>query len=149
MIADVPLSLPYPCLYFSSPLQHLQAKLQEATVRNTELLNDVGDLTDVKLQVSRELNLPQNIQHSSKLDNFKEAEETKRIQAYIKFQAKELESLRTELNMLKRKEAPPVLGSYMSQTMPPMPSFMYEGDEKPNSDLVLPPIPNNKKSTGR
>jgi len=131
--------------------QYLLEKLQEATVRNTELLNEVGDLTDVKLSVSRELNMPQNIQHSSKLDNFKESEETKRIQAYIKFQAKELESLRTELNMLKRKEAPPVLGStYMSQTMPPIPSFMYEGDKGGSAnDLVLPPIPKNKMSTGR
>lgn len=71
------------------------------------------------------------VTHSSKLDNFREIEEQKRIAAYIKFQATELESLRTELNMLKRKEAPPV-----TMQSPPAP---------PRNDLVLPPIPNLKK----
>ena len=110
-------------------------------MRNTELLNEVAELTETQLQISRELNAPgQVVSHASKLDNFKEIEETKRIVAYVQFQAKELESLRTELNMLKRKEAPPVLSQSMNLPSPP--------PVKPKDDVILPPIANNKKTPG-
>ncbi len=89
-------------------------------------------------RISKELNAPgQVVTHSSKMDNFREIEEQKRIAAYIKFQATELEALRTELNMLKRKEASPAV--MLSQTVPLPPR------ERGPNDLVLPPIPNNKR----
>jgi hypothetical protein len=106
----------------------------QVTRRNTKLLNEVAELSEAQQKISKELNAPgQVVSHSSKLDNFREVEEQKRIAAYIKFQATELESLRTELNMLKRKEAPPVV-----MPSPPAPT------RGPN-DLVLPPIPGAKR----
>jgi hypothetical protein len=98
------------------------------------LLNEVAELTSTQARISKELNAPgQTVTHSSKQDNFREIEEQKRIAAYIKFQATELESLRAELNMLKRKEAPPV-------TMMPSPPA-----QRTTQDLVLPPIPSAKR----
>ena len=126
----------------------LHEQLYAMTSRNTRLLSEVAELTEVKLSVTRELNQPQSVAHTSKLDSFREAEETKRIAAYIKFQANELESLRTELNMLKRKEAPPLVA--LSQTMPAASrqgsmSLPYPAPNQSNSEkLVLPPIPNLK-----
>ena len=98
------------------------------------MLNEVAELTDTQSKISKELNAPgQVVTHTSKLDNFREIEEQKRIAAYIKFQATELESLRAELNMLKRKEAPPA--TVMSPPPPP----------RASQELVLPPIPTAKK----
>ncbi len=121
------------------------------TQRNTQLLNEVAELTEAQLQISRELNAPnQVVSSSSKLDNFKEAEEAKRIVAYVQFQAKELEALRTELNMLKRKEAPPLMSQ--TQNMVPVPPASQEyfpaASSLKNStthELVLPPIPAHKR----
>ena len=125
----------------------LNEQLFVVTSRNTKLLNEVAELTDTKLNITRELNQPQSVAHTSKLDNFREAEETKRIAAYIKFQANELDSLRTELNMLKRKVAPPLIA--LSQTMPPIsqhnpPVVNLPYPATNNIELVLPPIPNLK-----
>jgi hypothetical protein len=89
----------------------IEEALMEVTRRNTQLLSEVAELKEMQSLTSKELNAPgQIVTHTSKLDNFREVEEQKRITAYIKFQATELDSLRAELNMLKRKEAPPVLG---------------------------------------
>ena len=125
----------------------LNEQLFVVTSQNTKLLNEVAELTDMKLNITRELNQPQSVAHTSKLDNFREVEETKRIAAYIKFQANELDSLRTELNMLKRKEAPPLIA--LSQTMPPIsqqnpPVANLPYPATNNIELVLPPIPNLK-----
>jgi len=107
----------------------IEEALMEVTRRNTQLLSEVAELKEMQSQTSKELNAPgQIVTHTSKLDNFREVEEQKRITAYIKFQATELDSLRAELNMLKRKEAPPMLGS-AEVPQPPRP-----GSE------VLPPI---------
>ena len=98
----------------------------------------MAELSEAQQKISKELNAPgQVVTHSSKTDNFREIEEQKRIAAYIKFQATELESLRTELNMLKRKEAPP-----MAVTMPSPPN--PSGSRAPGY-LILPPIPGAKK----
>lgn len=106
------------------------------TQRNTKLLNEVAELTSTKAQISKELNAPgQTVTHSSKLDNFREAEEQKRIAAYVKFQATELESLRAELNMLKRKEAPAIAAQ------PPMPPYQ----PGPPQGQKLPPLPTGQR----
>lgn len=129
----------------------LQEKLSQVTQRNTQLLNEVAELTETQLQISRELNAPgQVVSNTSKLDNFKEAEEEKRIVAYVQFQAKELESLRAELNMLKRKEAPPL----MSQSQNIVPNIPYNSGVPSSNfnqthDLILPPIPASKRTLGR
>lgn len=108
-------------------------------------------MTESQLQISRELNAPgQVVSSTSKLDSFKEAEEAKRIAAYVQFQAKELEALRTELNMLKRKEAPPLM-SQTTNAIPAPPAGSLRGSSTANRsshDLVLPPIPTSKRPLG-
>lgn len=71
------------------------------------------------MKIASDLNAPNKfIAPPSALDDAKEKEERNRIRAYVRFQATELESLRAELNMLKRKEAP-----IFSYTAPTLPSF--------------------------
>ncbi len=136
----------------------LQEQLTQVTLRNTQLLNEVAELTETQLSISRELNAPgQVVSSASKLDNFKEAEESKRIVAYVQFQAKELESLRAELTMLKRKEAPPLMSQTHNMAIPTPPYNQQQQGQQQQSgslgsqqlrqthDLVLPPIPSNKR----
>lgn len=71
------------------------------------------------MKIASELNAPgQNVTPSTTVEDFREVEERKRIKAYTRFQATELEALRAELNMLKRKEAP--IFSYSSAPSAPM-----------------------------
>jgi hypothetical protein len=110
-----------------------QEKLAAVTVENTKLLQEVGRLTELKQVIARDLNAPaQRVAPPSALDDYKDAEEKKRIAAYVKFQATELDALRTELNMLKRKEAP--VFSYTAPIMPSPPSVAKD-------EFKLPPIP--------
>jgi hypothetical protein len=112
--------------------------LPQVTKRNTSLLNQVALLTNTKMQVSMELNKPAPVVNQpTKLDAFRENEELNRIKAYVQFQAKELGALRTELNMLKRKEAPPLF----SATMPAPPAApMQGGSQSQQHESFLPPI---------
>jgi hypothetical protein len=88
------------------------------TKENTKLLQEVSRLTELKMKIAADLNAPNSsVALPSALQDTKEREEQNRIKAYVKFQATELESLRAELNMLKRKEAP-----VFSYTAPPLPS---------------------------
>jgi len=113
-------------------------KLMEVTKENTKLLEEVAKLTNLKMKIAHELNAPgQNIAPPKAAEDVRELEERNRIKAYVNFQATELNSLRTELNMLKRKEAP-VLSA--SAPLPPLRSGSAGGD------LILPPIPTNKLS---
>ncbi len=110
----------------------------QVTKENTKLLEEVAKLTDLKMKIAHELNAPgQNIAPPKAADDAREIEERNRIKAYVNFQATELNSLRTELNMLKRKEAP-ILSA--SAPLPPIRSQSAGGD------VTLPPIPTNKRS---
>lgn len=72
---------------------------------------------ELKVRIAGELNAPgQSVTPASTVEDFRETEERKRIKAYTRFQATELEALRAELNMLKRKEAP--IFSYSSAPSP-------------------------------
>jgi hypothetical protein len=114
--------------------QLIFSALLQITQDNTKLLEEVARLTELKMQIANELNAPAKaIAPPSALDDAKEKEERNRIKAYVKFQATELESLRAELNMLKRKEAP-----IFSYTAPPMPPDLLKRTS--NDDLQLPPI---------
>jgi hypothetical protein len=97
--------------------------------QNTDLLLQVAELTERKLLISRELNAPGQVSTMSADDSAKEREEAQRITAYVQLQAREIEALRSELSMLKRKTAAPIL----LQQQPPMP---------PAQESMLPPIPN-------
>lgn len=75
-------------------------------------------LKDMKAKIAAELNAPgQSVAPTTAVEDFREVEERKRIKAYTRFQATELEALRAELNMLKRKEAP--IFSYSSPPAAP------------------------------
>eukprot|EP00981_Chlorochromonas_danica_P000742 scaffold167_cov168-Ochromonas_danica.AAC.9 len=123
-----------------------QEKLAQVTVENTKLLEEVSRLTELKMTIAQELNAPtQTVQPPSALDDYKDAEERKRIASYVKFQATELEALRLELNMLKRKEAP--IFSYTAPSLPaPQLGLSSIDSQKKSSDFVLPPIP---KASGK
>jgi len=102
------------------------------------LLEEVAKLTELKMKIAHELNAPgQNIAPPKVADDMREMEERNRIKAYVNFQATELNSLRTELNMLKRKEAP-----LLSATAPLPP---IRNLTPGTGDIVLPPIPTNKR----
>jgi hypothetical protein len=110
----------------------------QVTKNNTVLLNKVAELTNSKLTIARDLNAPAKVVHQpSKLEAFRENEEFNRIKAYVQFQAKELEALRTELNMLKRKEAPAVFSASLPNP-PVQKSSTAQGETKP--EPFLPPI---------
>jgi hypothetical protein len=100
--------------------------------QNTDLLLQVAELTERKLLISRELNAPGQISTMSADDSAKEREEAQRVTAYVQLQAREIEALRSELSMLKRKTAAPIL----LQQQPPMP---------PTQESILPPIPSTRK----
>jgi hypothetical protein len=126
---------------------------KKATNQNTKLLNEVAEIIEMKLEITRDLNASttKTLTLTNKTDSVQEVEETRRIKAYIKLQAKELDSLRTELNMLKRKEAPTVtIPNIPSITPQTTASHNYEysnnnNSKTPENVLKLPPIPNNRK----
>lgn len=102
------------------------------------------------MNIARELNAPaQNVQPPSAMDDYKDAEERKRITAYVKFQATELDALRTELNMLKRKEAPVFSYTVPIMPAPPMGGRALSSQQKKPDDFTLPPIPDSKRLTGK
>jgi len=99
---------------------------------NTQLLNKVAELTEQKLLISRELNAPGNtVSIDTSEDSGKDREETQRVTAYVQLQAREIEALRSELTMLKRKTAAPVL---LQQNPPVPPGHSHQ-------EGMLPPIP--------
>ena len=99
---------------------------------NTQLLNVVAELTERKLTISRELNAPGNtVSVDSSDDSAREREETQRVTAYVQLQAREIEALRAELSMLKRKTAAPVV---LQQNPPVPPGHSHQ-------EGLLPPIP--------
>lgn len=101
---------------------------------NTDLLNHVANLTEQKLLISRELNAPGNkVSSESAESSGAAAEEEARVKAYVQLQAREIESLRTELSMLKRKTAAPIVFA-----PPPMQYSQSQGES------LLPPIPVKK-----
>jgi hypothetical protein len=121
-----------PSLFFTVALTCPPFTPTKTMGQNTDLLLQVAELTERKLLISRELNAPGQVSTMSAEDSAKEREEAQRVTAYVQLQAREIEALRSELSMLKRKTAAPIF----LQQQPPMPP-MQEG--------ILPPIPNARK----
>lgn len=72
-------------------------------------------------------------------ENMAERQERSRLSSYIKAQAKEIESLRSEITILKRKDIPPIVLSLPAQPQLP-PSSEVEDLEQ----VQLPPIHDSK-----
>jgi WD40 repeat protein len=128
----------------------LNEKLNEITLANTDLLAVVGDLTENRLKITRDLNASgKHVSTESKDEGSREREERQKVIAYVQLQAREIEALRAELIMLKRKEAPQLSQNIMSQ-QPPVPGRggsqmgsmpLGEGSQVSGGDGQLPPIP--------
>jgi hypothetical protein len=123
--------------------------LLQTTVINTKLLNSVADLTESKLDITRALNSNTDATTQSsdgdRVAKTRDKEERARIASYVQLQAREIESLRIELFMLKRKDT-------SSLTMPtPIPpqgqsqSQIQTISQTQPQPSFLPPIPSAKK----
>lgn len=91
--------------------ERLKDEVAQATRQNTDLLRQVASLSEAKLTVTRALNESASVAVSKpdpKVAAFKEAQERERIDAYVKLQAREIESLKTEITLLKRKDPFPI-----------------------------------------
>eukprot|EP00605_Chrysophyceae_sp_TOSAG23-4_P000185 GSChrysophyteH1.ASY1.ANO1.219.1 assembled CDS len=121
--------------------ERLREKLAKAMVSNTELLRHVGDLTEQKLTITRDLNAPgNNVSTESKDEGRSEREERQKVIAYVQLQAREIEALRAELIMLKRKEAPQMSQIIGQQTLTNPPGAPGGSSATPYEGQ-LPPIP--------
>jgi len=99
----------------------LKEEIAAATRRNTELLQQISGLTETKLAVTRELNSSADSppQQDSLLNSCKENDEKRKIASYVKLQARQIESLKAEITILKRKA--PINLSMGSDTFLPVP----------------------------
>lgn len=91
--------------------ERLKDEVARSTRQNTDLLRQVAALSETKLTVTRALNESASVAVSKpdpKVAAYKEAQERERIEAYVKLQAREIESLKTEITLLKRKDPFPI-----------------------------------------
>jgi len=112
----------------------LTDKLVGVTKKNTELMNTVSKLTGTKLAIARELNnVKVESTGDSKLAQMAEEAENERLTTILRAHEREIEMIRNEINMLRRKDSS-VTASYI----PSVPS------RDPNT-LKLPPINRNEQ----
>jgi hypothetical protein len=103
-------------------------------------LERLASLTEERLHLSRDLNdtstsIAREILPS---ENIAERQERTRLSAYIKAQAKEIETLRSEIMILKRKDIPPIILSAPASSQLPLPP--QTEDEALIEEVQLPPI---------
>ena len=123
----------------------LREKLAGIMVKNTDLLKKVGECTEEKLTITRDLNKPgNNVSTESKDEGRQEREERQKVIAYVQLQAREIEALRAELIMLKRKEAPQLSQIVGQQSLAQPPGAPTSGiaSQSKTYEGQLPPIPN-------
>ena len=125
----------------------LEEKLAETTVRNTELLNTVANLTESRLIITRDLNSNKgpSVSEDSAIVAHREKEERKRMKMYLQLQQREILALKAELTMLKRKDVPP-LPTMFSQSAPQYGmgdnnNMGQMGQMEMDGDGKLPPLP--------
>ena len=126
----------------------VKEELTQITTANTELLAKVGDLTQQRLEITRDLNSSgKHVSTESKDEGAREREERQKVIAYVQLQAREIEALRAELIMLKRKEAPQLSQSIVQPPRNPQKSLnqgsLVGGSQDYNGEL--PPIPGANK----
>lgn len=101
-----------------------QAKLTQLTRENTELLESIGQYTAKQQRLEKELNAAGGVHVSDGGPaQRKEAEERARLLQLVKLQAKEMEALKAEIGMLRRKGG----HVYTPSVPPPMPMMPQSG----------------------
>ena len=87
--------------------QHQQYRemLLQATLENTQLLEQIADLSQKQFKLEKELNSTGSQMHVADQGPLikNEIEERNRLVQLVKLQAKEVDALKAEINMLRRK----------------------------------------------
>lgn len=121
-------------------IQEAKDQLAEATKTNTLLLETVGTLTDKKIVLTKELNKPSEaLNTAASLEDFRDSEEKRKLAVFVQLQNREIETLKSEITMLRRKETP------QFSTFLPAPPQSNDGRDT----LVLPPITTAKSGSAK
>ena len=108
----------------------------------------VGELTESKLEITRELNSSEvGAAQESQVDEYRDMEDRRRIATFVEIQARELDALRAELFMLKRKDASTIMMPSIPLPAPPQGggSIASQKGQRAPGNTTLPPIPGSKK----
>jgi cilia- and flagella-associated protein 44 len=117
----------------------LNERLAKTTAANTQNLKQMGDLVSRKLTMTRELNLPKDsFAADPQLTDFKDSIERSKLSAFVKLQYREIDSLKSEITMLRRKET-----AQFAAFLPPAPAMSMTSNAGLGG-VTLPPI-NNKR----
>merc|ERR1711871_8787 len=114
----------------------LTDKFIRVTKENTALMNELSGLTKKRLDITRELNsVKMESTGDSKLAAMAEEAENERLRTVLRAHEREIEMIRNEINMLKRKD-----GNVTASYIPAIPQ-----SRDPN-EFKLPPISRNELS---
>lgn len=128
----------------------LKCRIAEVTTRNTELLNKVAELTDAKLQLTRELNSAATAMSTMNPITMNVNDDKEDLIAFSRVQLVEIESLRHEIASMQRKMITPLMSSTMPLPVaaPTVRVSKSQGGQqrgdRGGNDITLPPIPMNK-----
>ncbi|CAM9684699.1 unnamed protein product [Scytosiphon promiscuus] len=128
--------------------RELRGRLLESTYENTKQLREVADLSSRQFSLEKELNTSGG---SAALGSRgptlrKEAEERDRLAALVKLQARELDAIKAEINLLRRKGGhiyapvplPPIQQHHEQQFHPAPPSDIQLGGGFANQPQDVP-----------
>ena len=88
----------------------LTDKLVKLTKTNTALMKELGDLTKAKMDIERELNhVPPVTTGDAKLAELQDQKEMRKMTIFLEQTEREMEMVRNEIAMLKRKDRQHVL----------------------------------------
>ena len=117
----------------------LSERLAKTTVANTQHLQRMGGLVEKKLTMTRELNLPKDsFAADPQLSDYKDSIERAKLSAFVKLQYREIDSLKSEITMLRRKET-----AQFAAFLPPAPSMQQSNSGV--GGVTLPPIHNKNR----
>ena len=105
----------------------------------------MGELAGRKLEIAREMNVPgEALAQDPQLSDYKDSIERDKLATFVKLQYREIESLKSEITMLRRKETAQFV-AFLPQAPPPPTSPPASTRSK---NLTLPPIPNVDRRGG-
>ncbi len=130
----------------------------QVTRVNTEYLQTIASLTDRKLQISQEMTVHSHQgsgdgggDPTNGVGDYKDTIEREKLSTFVKLQSREIESLKSEIMMLKRKETAQFAGILPPAPAPASLSLSPDGTlnstaktNKLNKNFTLPPIPNSQ-----